>query len=208
MTIERVNEHTVRISPLITEEEVRQLHIGDHVLVSGAIYTARDAAHKRMVDTLEAGGALPIDVRGQLIYYVGPTPARPGRVSGAVGPTTSMRMDPFTPRMLAAGMKVCMGKGNRGAEVRQALQQYTGVYLMAVGGAAAMLSLFIRSIEVVAYEDLGTESIKRMVVEDFPAIVMDDCYGRDLLTEGRKQYRDQATLGSYVPSDRIVVSAG
>ncbi len=208
MALERINEREVRLSPIITDEEVRQLRIGDHVLVSGAIYTARDAAHKRMCDTIEAGGELPIDVRGQLIYYVGPTPARPGRVSGAVGPTTSMRMDPFTPRMLAAGMKVCMGKGNRGPEVRQALEKYTGVYLIAVGGAAAMLSQFVKSIEVVAYADLGTESIKRMVVADFPAIVMDDCYGGDLLTEGRRQYRDQSTLGSYVPSERVVIAAG
>ena len=208
MAIERVTETEVRISPLVTEEEVRQLHIGDRVLVSGTIYTARDAAHKRMVDTLEAGGTLPIDVRGQIIYYVGPTPARPGRVSGAVGPTTSMRMDPFTPRMLAAGMKVCIGKGNRGVEVRQALEQYTGVYLMAVGGAGAMLSSFIKHSEVVAYEDLGTESIKKVVVENFPAIVMDDCYGRDLLTEGRKQYRDSSILGNYVPSEKVMIAAG
>ncbi|CAK0754609.1 fumarate hydratase subunit beta [Gammaproteobacteria bacterium] len=208
MAVERISDLEVRLTPPITDEDVRQLKIGDHVLITGVIYTARDAAHKRMVDTLDAGGTLPIDVRGQVIYYVGPTPPRPGRVSGSVGPTTSMRMDPFTPRMLAAGMKVCMGKGNRGSEVRQALEKHTGVYLMAVGGGGAMLSRFIKSIEVVAYEDLGTESIKKMVVENFPAVVMDDCMGRDLLTEGRKQYRDLSKLGGYVPSEKIVIAAG
>jgi len=208
MAVERISELEVRLIPPITDEDVRQLKIGDHVLITGTIYTARDAAHKRMVDTIDAGGRLPIDVRGQLIYYVGPTPPRPGRVSGSVGPTTSMRMDPFTPRMLAAGMKACMGKGNRGIEVQKALEKYTGVYLMAVGGGGAMLSKFVRSTEVVAYEDLGTESIKKMVVENFPAVVMDDCMGRDLLTEGRKKYRDLSKLGSYVPSERIVIAAG
>jgi fumarate hydratase subunit beta len=178
------------------------------VRINGVIYTARDAAHNRMIQTLDEGGDLPVDIRGQLIYYVGPTPARPGRVSGAFGPTTSMRMDAFTPRLLAAGLKACMGKGNRGPEVREALKKHTAVYLMAVGGAGAMLSQFVRNVEVVAYEDLGTESIKRVEVEDFPAVVMDDCEGRDLLNEGRKQFRDMSRLGSYTPSERIVVAGG
>jgi fumarate hydratase subunit beta len=208
MALERVSDMEVRISTPVTEDEVAQMKIGDHVLITGTIYTARDAAHNRMIQALDEGKELPIDVRGQLIYYVGPTPTRPGKSAGAFGPTTSMRMDPFTPRMLEAGLKVCMGKGNRGPEVQEALKKYKAVYLMAVGGAAAMLSQYVKKIEVVAYEDLGTESIKRVEVEDFPAYVMDDCQGQDLLMEGRKQWRDMSKLGSYKPSERIIVSAG
>jgi fumarate hydratase subunit beta len=208
MSVERINDLEVRVTTPLTEEDVVQLKIGDHVRLNGVIYTARDAAHNRMIQTLESGGELPIDVKGQLIYYVGPTPARPGRASGAFGPTTSMRMDPFTPRLLEAGLKACMGKGNRGPEVQEALKKNTAVYFMAVGGAGAMLSQFIRKVEVVAYEDLGTESLKRVEVEDFPAVVMDDCEGRDLLNEGRKQWRDMEKLGSYTPSERIIVAGG
>jgi fumarate hydratase subunit beta len=208
MPVERINELEVRVRTPLTDEDVRQLKIGDHVRISGVIYTARDAAHSRMVQALDAGEKLPIDLRGQLIYYTGPTPARPGRTAGAFGPTTSMRMDPFTPRLLAEGLKACMGKGNRGPEVQEALKKYTAVYFMAVGGAGAMLSKFVRSVEVIAYEDLGTESLKRVEVDDFPAVVMDDCEGRDLLMEGRKQWRDMSKLGSYRPAERIVISAG
>ena len=208
MPVERINDLEVRLSTPITEEDVEKMKIGDHVLISGVIYTARDAAHNRMVAALNNNEPLPIDIKGQLIYYVGPTPTRPGHVAGAVGPTTSMRMDPFTPRLLAEGLKACMGKGNRGPEVQEALKQHHAVYFMAVGGAGAMLSQFVKKIEVVAYEDLGTESIKRLEVEDFPAVVMDDCQGRDLLMEGRKQWRDLTKLGGYKPSERIVISAG
>ncbi len=208
MSVERISDLEVRLTMQATEEDVLQLKIGDHVLVSGVIYTARDAAHNRLIAALNAGEKLPIDIEGQLIYYVGPTPARPGKVSGAFGPTTSMRMDPFTPPLLKAGLKVCMGKGNRGPEVQAALKKYKAVYLMAVGGASAMLSQFIKKVEVVAYEDLGTESIKRVEVEDFPAVVMDDCEGRDLLMEGRKQWRDMSKLGDYEPSEEIKVAQG
>ena len=208
MAVERISDLDVRLMPPLNDDDVRQLKIGDHVLITGTIYTARDAAHNRMVQSLDKGEPLPIDVTGQMLYYVGPTPTRPGRIAGAVGPTTSMRMDPFTPRLLEAGMKACMGKGNRGPEVQEALKKYTGVYLMAVGGAGAMLSQFVKSLEVIAYQDLGTESIKKLVVEDFPAVVMDDCEGRDLLMEGRKQFRDLSKLGAYKPSERIVISAG
>jgi len=208
MAHERVSELEVKITMPFTDEDVEALKIGDHVTITGTIYTARDAAHNRMIQTLDAGGELPFDVKGQLIYYVGPTPTRPGHVAGAVGPTTSMRMDPFTPRLLAEGLKACMGKGNRGPDVQAALKQYHCVYLMAVGGAGAMLSQFVKKIEVIAYEDLGTESIKRMEIEDFPAVVMDDCQGRDLLMEGRKQWRDMSKLGDYKPAERIVISAG
>jgi fumarate hydratase subunit beta len=208
MAVERLNDLEVKLTTPLTEADVQELKIGDHVQVSGVIYTARDAAHNRMVQTLNEGGQLPIDIKGQLIYYVGPTPARPGRASGAFGPTTSMRMDPFTPRLLQEGLKACMGKGNRGPDVQEALRQYKAVYLMAVGGAGAMLSQFIRKVEVVAYEDLGTESLKRVEVENFPAVVMDDCQGRDLLNEGRKQWRDMSKLGNYKPSEKIVVAQG
>ena len=208
MSVERINDMEVLLRPPFTDADVEQLKIGDHVRITGTIYTARDAAHKRMVDTLEAGGQLPIEIKGQLIYYTGPTPPRPGRVSGSVGPTTSMRLDPFTPRLLQEGMKVCMGKGNRGPEVQEALKKYKGCYLMAVGGAGAMLSQYVKKVDVVTYEDLGTESIKRMEVENFPAVVMDDCQGRDLLMEGRKEWRDLSKLGSYKPSEKIVIAAG
>lgn len=208
MPVQRISDIEVRVSTPLSDEDVAQLKIGDHVRISGTIYTARDAAHNRLIQTLDAGGQMPIDVRGQLIYYTGPTPARPGRPIGAMGPTTAMRMDPFTPRLLQAGLKATMGKGNRGPEVREALKQYRGVFFAAVGGAGAMLSQFIKKVEVIAYEDLGTESLKRVEVEDFPAVVMDDCAGRDLLDEGRKQWRDMEKLGSYVPSERIVVSGG
>ncbi len=208
MSVERISDLEVRLTMPATEEDVVQLKIGDHVLISGVIYTARDAAHNRLIAALSAGEKLPIDIEGQLIYYVGPTPARPGKASGAFGPTTSMRIDPFTPQLLEAGLKVCMGKGNRGPEVQAALKKYKAVYLMAVGGAGAMLSQFIKSVEVVAYDDLGTESIKRVEVEDFPAVVMDDCEGRDLLMEGRKQWRDMSKLGDYEPSEEIKVTQG
>lgn len=208
MAHERVSDIEVKVTTPFTDEDVEALKIGDHVLLTGTIYTARDAAHNRMIQTLDAGGELPFDLKGQLIYYTGPSPTRPGHIAGAVGPTTSMRMDPFTPRLLAAGLKACMGKGNRGPDVQAALKEHHAVYLMAVGGAGAMLSQFVKKIEVIAYEDLGTESIKRMEVENFPAVVMDDCQGRDLLMEGRKQWRDMSKLGDYKPAERIVISAG
>ena len=208
MGFERINDLEVRITMPITDDDVSQLKIGDHVRITGTIYTARDAAHNRMIESLNKGEPLPIDIKGQLIYYTGPTPARPGRAVGAFGPTTSMRMDPFTPPLLKAGLKACMGKGNRGPEVQQALKDNHAVYFMAIGGAGAMLSQYVKQLEVIAYPDLGTESLKRVVVEDFPAVVMDDCEGRDLLNEGRKQWRDMSKLGNYKPSERIVVSAG
>jgi fumarate hydratase subunit beta len=208
MGVQRVSDIEVKVTMPLTDDDVRQLKIGDHVSITGTIYTARDAAHNRMIQTLDAGGELPFDIKGQLIYYTGPTPARPGRAAGAIGPTTSMRMDPFTPRLLQAGLKACMGKGNRGEEVRQALQHNTAVFFAAVGGAGAMLSQFVKKVEVIAYDDLGTESLKRVEVEDFPAVVMDDCEGRDLLNEGRKQWRDMSKLGNYKPSEKIVVAQG
>jgi fumarate hydratase subunit beta len=173
----------------LTDETVEKLHAGDDVRFTGVIYTARDAAHRRMVESLEKGESLPFDIRGQVIYYVGPTPAKPGQVIGSAGPTTSMRLDPYTPALLAAGLKGIIGKGNRGAAVRDALKQYKGIYLIAVGGAGALLARHIKKVDVVAYEDLGTEAVRRLEVEGFPAIVCNDIYGGDLLEEGKARYK-------------------
>jgi fumarate hydratase subunit beta len=188
----------IHARPPFTDDDVAQLHAGDHVKFYGTIYTARDAAHRRMVEGLTSGKDLPIDVKGQVIYYVGPTPARPGRVIGSAGPTTAMRLDPFTPTMLEQGLKVIIGKGGRGSVVKQALQQHKAVYLLAIGGAGALLSKTVKSLDVIAYEDLGTESIKKLEVDGFPAIVCCDMYGQDLLLAGKDEYRDQAALGEYV----------
>ena len=187
----------IRAEPPFTDEDVAQLRVGDHVLFYGTMYTARDAAHRRMITALSEGKSLPIDVKGQVIYYVGPSPARPGRVVGSAGPTTSMRLDPFTPALLDQGLKVIIGNGGRGSMVKKSLQDHKAVYLFAIGGAGALLSKTIKSLDVVAYEDLGTESIKKLEVEGFPAIVCCDMYGGDLLLEGKEQYRNQKVLGTY-----------
>jgi fumarate hydratase subunit beta len=197
MPITRENGE-IHARPPFTDEDVAELRAGDHVKFYGPIYTARDAAHRRMVEGLETGRGLPIDVKGQVIYYVGPTPARPGRVIGSAGPTTAMRLDPFTPTMLEQGVKVIIGKGGRGTVVKEALKQHKAVYLLAIGGAGALLSKTIKSMAVIAYDDLGTESIKKLEVEGFPAIVCCDMYGQDLLLAGKERYRDQAVLGDYV----------
>ena len=187
----------IKAYPPFTEDDVAQLRAGDHVKFYGTIYTARDAAHRRMVQALDDGKPLPMDIAGQVIYYVGPSPARPGRVIGSAGPTTSMRLDPFTPRLLGEGLKVIIGKGGRGSVVKKSLQDNKAVYLLAIGGAGALLSKTIKSMDVIAYEDLGTESIKKLDVDGFPAIVCCDMYGGDLLLQGKDQYRDQAALGAY-----------
>lgn len=173
----------------LTDETVEKLHAGDDVRLTGVIYTARDAAHRRMVETLEKGESLPFDIRGQVIYYVGPTPPKPGQVIGSAGPTTSMRLDRYTPPLLAAGLKGIIGKGGRGTAVRDALKQYKGVYFIAVGGAGALLARHIKKVDVVAYEDLGTEAVRRLEVEGFPVIVCNDIYGGDLLDEGKARYK-------------------
>jgi fumarate hydratase subunit beta len=188
----------IKAYPPFTDDDVAQLRVGEQVKFYGTIYTARDAAHRRMIEALRDGKPLPIDVKGQVIYYVGPTPPRPGRVIGSAGPTTAMRLDPFTPPLLEQGLKVIIGKGGRGSVVKEALQKHKAVYLFAIGGAGALLSKTIKSLDVIAYEDLGTESIKKLEVEGFPAIVCCDMYGGDLLLQGKEQYRDQAALGDYV----------
>jgi fumarate hydratase subunit beta len=180
---------SVRLTTPLTDDVIEGLTIGTHVTFTGVIYTARDAAHKRMIELMKRGEPLPIDLRGQVIYYVGPTPPRPGAVIGSAGPTTAMRLDPYTIPMLEAGLKGIIGKGGRGPAVREAIRQRHAVYCIAVGGTGALLNRHIKSAEVVAFEDLGTEAIRRLVVEDFPAIVVNDCHGGDLLEEGKRQYR-------------------
>jgi fumarate hydratase subunit beta len=175
--------------PPISDEVVKSLKAGDRVLISGVIYTARDAAHKRLVELLEQGKPLPFDIKGAVIYYVGPTPAPPGKPIGSAGPTTSGRMDAYAPKLIAAGLKAMIGKGGRSPEVIEAMKRHKVVYLGATGGAGALISLKIKSSEVVAYEDLGPEAIRRLEVENFPAIVINDTVGGDLYKEGQNKYR-------------------
>ncbi len=177
-----------RITTPLTEETVAELRAGDSVLITGTIYAARDAAHKRLAALLEEGRELPFDPRGQIIYYMGPSPARPGRVIGAAGPTTSGRIDPYTPALLRAGLKGMIGKGNRSPEVRRAIQEYRAVYFAAIGGAGALISKSITASEVVAYPELGAEALLRLQVQDFPAIVVNDIYGGDAYEEGKETY--------------------
>jgi fumarate hydratase subunit beta len=166
---------------------VRQLKAGDEVIIDGTVYTARDMAHKRLCQTLDRGERLPIELAGAIIYFVGPTPARPGRALGAAGPTTSARMDPFSPKLIAHGLRAMIGKGYRGDEVRQALRQYGAVHLATWGGAGALLSRHILRADVVAYEDLGTEAIRRLEVVDFPAVVAYDAAGGSVYDDLRTQ---------------------
>lgn len=180
---------TVYLTTPLTDEAVSSLEIGDKVFLSGVIYSARDAAHKRLIDLLDKGKPLPFDIRGQIIYYVGPSPAKPGRVIGAAGPTTSYRMDPYTPRLMKLGLKGMIGKGKRASAVKEAMIRYKAVYLGATGGAGALISRAIKAAEVIAYEELGPEAIRRLVVKNFPAVVINDTFGGDLYEEGVKQYQ-------------------
>jgi fumarate hydratase subunit beta len=172
----------------LTDEIIRELKAGDEVLLSGVLYTGRDAAHKRMVEMLEKGEALPFDIAGQTIYYVGPCPAPEGRVIGSAGPTTSGRMDSYTPVLIQKGLKGMIGKGLRNEKVVDAIKKYGAIYFGAVGGAAALISSCIISQEVIAFEDLGTEAIRKLEVKDFPCFVIIDSSGNDRYKEGRKEY--------------------
>lgn len=165
------------------------LRYGDNVLISGVVYTGRDAAHKKMIETLDRGEALPFDPEGQVIYFVGPAPAKPGKVIGSAGPTTSGRMDAYSPRLLAKGLKGMIGKGLRSEEVKRAITENGAVYFGAIGGAGALLASCIKEAEVIAYPELGTEAVRRLVVEDLPAVVLIDSLGQDLYEIGKKQYR-------------------
>ncbi|HHW23784.1 MAG TPA: Fe-S-containing hydro-lyase [Clostridiaceae bacterium] len=172
----------------LTDEVIRDLKAGDEVLLSGVMYTGRDAAHKRMVAMLEKGEDLPFDITGQTIYYVGPCPASEGRVIGSAGPTTSGRMDTYTPVLIEKGLKGMIGKGLRDEKVVDAIKKHRAIYFGAVGGAAALISSCIISQEVIAFEDLGTEAVRKLEVKDFPCFVIIDSYGNDRYEEGRKEY--------------------
>jgi fumarate hydratase subunit beta len=173
----------------LSDDVVETLYAGDELLLTGVMYVGRDAAHKRMIETLEAGERLPVDLKGQVIYFMGPTPARPGKIIGSAGPTSSYRMDAYSPRLMAEGLKGMIGKGMRSREVREAMNQYKAVYLGAIGGAGALLSSCIKKVGVVAYDDLGAEALRRIVVQDFPVTVVNDIYGGDIYEKGRSQYR-------------------
>ncbi len=173
----------------LTEEILKDLRAGDDVLLTGVIYVGRDAAHKRMTEALDRGETLPFDIKGQTIYFMGPSPARPGRPIGSAGPTTSGRMDGYSPRLMAEGLKGMIGKGMRSPAVKEAMKQYKAVYFGAIGGAGALASRSIKKSEVIAYEELGAEAIRRLGVEDFPVTVVNDIYGGDLYEEGKAKYR-------------------
>ena len=184
----------IRLETPLSDADVERLRIGDKVLLNGVIYTGRDAAHKRLIEQLQHGEPLPFPLEGAVIYYVGPAPARPGEVIGPAGPTTSYRMDPYTPELLARGLKGMIGKGSRGKEVREALKKYKAVYFVATGGAAALIMERIKAAEVIAYEDLGPEAVRKLVVEDFPVIVANDAHGGDIYEEGKRRYRKEPVL--------------
>jgi len=178
----------IKLTTPVNDDEIKKLRIGQNVLLNGVIYTGRDAAHKKLVELLDSGQELPIDLKGQIIYYVGPSPAKPGQIIGSAGPTTSGRMDIYAPKLIALGLKGMIGKGQRSPAVIKAMQKYNAVYFAAVGGAAALISKSIKKCEVVAYPELGPEAIYRLEVENFPVIVVNDTLGEDLYKEGTKKY--------------------
>lgn len=174
----------------LREEDIEELRAGDYVYLSGVVYTARDAAHKRMKESLDAGRELPFDIRGSVIYYMGPSPAREGRPIGSAGPTTASRMDVYTPQLLDLGMKGMIGKGRRTEDVRKAVVRNHAVYFAAIGGAGALISKCILSSEVIAYEDLGTEAIRRLEIRDLPVVVAIDCKGNNIYDIALEKYAD------------------
>lgn len=178
-----------RVELPLSDNVLETLRAGDELLLTGVMYVGRDAAHKRLIEALQAGEPLPVDLRGQVIYFMGPTPAREGKAIGSAGPTSSYRMDAYSPRLLAEGLKGMIGKGMRSAEVKDAIKKYRAVYLGAIGGAGALLSGCIRKVEIVAYEDLGAEALRRIEVQDFPATVINDIHGGDLYEEGKARFR-------------------
>jgi fumarate hydratase subunit beta len=187
--LRKSSDQVIQITTPLTDEAVASLHSGDRVVISGVIYVARDAAHKRMAEALQKGQSLPFDPQGQIIYYMGPSPARPGKPFGSAGPTTAGRMDPYTPMLLAAGLKGMIGKGSRSLPVRDALQKHKAVYFAATGGVAALVARAIQAASVVAFEDLGPEALLRLQVEGLPVIVVNDIYGTDAYEEGKAKYR-------------------
>ena len=178
----------IKIETPLTDEIIKTLNIGDEIHLSGIIYTARDAAHKKLVNLINDNKSLPFDPVGSVIYYVGPSPAKPGKPIGAAGPTTSYRMDPFVPEMFKAGIKGMIGKGQRSQEVIETIIRHTGIYFGATGGAAALLAKSIVKAEVIAFEELGAEAVRKLEVVNMPLIVINDCFGKDLYKEGRKKW--------------------
>jgi fumarate hydratase subunit beta len=178
-----------RIALPLTDETVANLKAGDDVLLSGTMYVGRDSAHKRIVEALDQGKPLPFDIRGQTIYYMGPSPAKPGQAIGSAGPTTSGRMDSYSPRLMAEGIRGMVGKGMRTPAVKEAMKKYRAVYFAAIGGAGALISKAIKKSDIIAYEELGAEALLRIEVADFPAIVINDIYGGDLYEEGKAKYK-------------------
>jgi fumarate hydratase subunit beta len=178
----------MKLTTPLTDASVEQLHAGDTVEITGTIYVARDAAHKKMVDALDRGEKLPVDLTGQIVYYMGPSPTKPGQVIGSAGPTTSGRMDAYAPRLMEIGLKGMIGKGLRAAPVKDAIKKHKAVYFAATGGAAALISQRIKKAQVMAYEDLGAEALQNLEVEDFPVIVVNDIFGGDAYEDGKKKY--------------------
>ncbi|MBI5305726.1 MAG: Fe-S-containing hydro-lyase [Chloroflexi bacterium] len=178
----------MKLTTPLTDEILEKLHAGDNVEITGTIYVARDAAHKRLVETLDRGEKLPVDFTGQIVYYMGPSPTKPGQVIGSAGPTTSGRMDRYAPRLMEIGLKGMIGKGLRLAPVKDAMKKYKSVYFAATGGAAALISQRIKKAKVIAYEELGAEALQELQVEDFPVIVVNDIFGGDAYEDGKKQY--------------------
>jgi len=185
--IRREADHVV-VTPPLTAEEILELRAGDPVRITGTLLTGRDAAHKRLNELIMKGAPLPVDVKGQIIYYVGPTPPKPGQVIGSAGPTTGGRMDSTTEPLLRMGLKGAIGKGERGASMREAFKKYRAVYFGAIGGSGAYLAKRITAQEIVAYPELGTEAIRRLTVEEFPVVVINDAHGADFYEEGRRKY--------------------
>lgn len=178
----------IHIETPLTKDKLKNLKAGDSVLISGTIYTGRDAAHKRMIESLKKGETLPFNIKDQIIYYVGPCPAKPGQIIGSCGPTTSGRMDAYAPLLIEKGLTGMIGKGLRNTVVIEAMQKHGAIYFGAIGGAGALIAKTVKSEEIVAYEDLGTEAIRKLTVEKFPAVVIIDSKGNNLYEIGRKQY--------------------
>ena len=187
--MKNISKITRNVELPLSDDLLETLHAGDELLLTGVMYVGRDAAHKRMIEALQAGKPLPVDLKGQVIYFMGPTPAKPGKTIGSAGPTSSYRMDAYSPRLIAEGLKGMIGKGMRSGEVKEAMKKYKAVYFGAIGGAGALISSCIRKAEIIAYEDLGAEALRRIEVQDFPVTVINDIYGGDLYEEGRAKYR-------------------
>lgn len=176
------------LSAPFTDEIIQSLNAGDMVYISGTVYTARDAAHKRLCEMLQRGEQMPFDFEGQAVYYAGPAPAKPGKPIGSVGPTTGGRMDAYSPILIEKGLKVMIGKGTRNAEVIEAMKTHTGVYFAAIGGAAALMAKCVESAEIIAFEELGTEAVRKLQVKELPVVVATDCKGNDIYKSGRNQF--------------------